>query len=199
MCVEDIPQSLRAAMECRVCAEDAENNFFPSPGAIVQLREPSGPGVRVDSGIYPGWTVPLDYDPLLAKLVVWDEDRDSAIRRVQRALHEYSITGVETNLAFFREVMDDPIFRKGWLHTGFVADFFARREPKLSPPQELELAAGDWLLVCCDGLTAHLDTPDLEQLLRGAQSAHDLSRQLVDLADERGGSDNCTVVVASCY
>src|SRR5215472_5531399 len=130
-----------SAMECRICAEDAENNFFPSPGKIVQLREPSGPGVRLDSGIYPGWTVPLEYDPLLAKLVVWDEDRDAAIQRMQRALHEYSITGVETNLAFFRQIMDDPIFRKGWLHTGFVADFFARREPRSSPPQELELAA----------------------------------------------------------
>src|SRR5579864_1430464 len=130
-----------SAMECRICAEDAENNFFPSPGKIVQLREPAGPGVRVDSGIYPGWTVPLDYDPLLAKLVVWDEDRDSTIRRMQRALHEYAITGVETNVGFFCEIMDDPIFRKGWLHTGFVADFFARRQPKSMPGAELELAA----------------------------------------------------------
>jgi acetyl-CoA carboxylase biotin carboxylase subunit len=129
-----------SALECRICAEDAENNFFPSPGKIVQLREPSGPGVRLDSGIYPGWTVPLDYDPLLAKLVVWDADRDSAIQRMQRALSEYSITGVETNIAFFREIMDDPAFRKGWLHTGFVADYFARRKAKPNPTPELELA-----------------------------------------------------------
>jgi acetyl-CoA carboxylase biotin carboxylase subunit len=130
-----------AALECRICAEDAENNFFPSPGKIVQLREPSGPGVRLDSGVYPGWNVPIDYDPLLAKLVVWDENRDSTIGRMLRALSEYSVTGVETNLAFFREIMDDPIFRKGWLHTGFVDDFFARRAPKSMPSQELELAA----------------------------------------------------------
>jgi len=129
-----------SAMECRICAEDAENNFFPSPGKIVQLREPAGPGVRVDSGIYPGWTVPLDYDPLLAKLIVWDEDRDSTIRRMQRALHEYAITGVETNVGFFCEIMDDPIFRKGWLHTGFVADYFARRKSKPIAAPELELA-----------------------------------------------------------
>jgi acetyl-CoA carboxylase biotin carboxylase subunit len=129
-----------SALECRICAEDAENNFFPSPGKIVQLREPSGPGVRLDSGIYPGWTVPLDYDPLLAKLVVWDEDRDSAIQRMQRALIEYSITGVETNLAFFREILDDPAFRKGWLHTGFVADYFARRNSKPDPSPDLEVA-----------------------------------------------------------
>jgi acetyl-CoA carboxylase biotin carboxylase subunit len=130
-----------AALECRICAEDAENNFFPSPGKIVQLREPSGPGVRLDSGVYPGWNVPIDYDPLLAKLVVWDENRDSTIGRMLRALSEYSITGVETNLAFFCEIMDDPIFRKGWLHTGFVDDFFVRRAPKSMPSQELELAA----------------------------------------------------------
>jgi acetyl-CoA carboxylase biotin carboxylase subunit len=129
-----------SAIECRVCVEDAENNFFPSPGKIVQLREPSGPGVRLDSGVYPGWTVPLEYDPLLAKLVVWHEDRNSAIQRMLRALSEYSISGVETNLAFFREIIDDPIFRKGWLHTGFVADYFARRNGKSGPSSELELA-----------------------------------------------------------
>lgn len=129
-----------AALECRICAEDTENNFFPSPGKIVQLREPSGPGVRLDTGVYQGWKVPIDYDPLLAKLVVWDENRDSSIRRMLRALSEYSIAGVETNLAFFREIMDDPLFRKGGLHTGFVADFFARRSPKPIPPQDLELA-----------------------------------------------------------
>jgi acetyl-CoA carboxylase biotin carboxylase subunit len=130
-----------SALECRICAEDAENNFFPSPGKIVQLREPSGPGVRLDSGVYSGWTVPLDYDPLLAKLVVWDEDRDSTIGRMLRALQEYSITGVETNVAFLREILDDPEFRAGRLHTGFVADFFARRKPKSMPPEEMELAA----------------------------------------------------------
>ena len=107
----------------------------------MQLHEPSGPGVRLDSGVYQGWTVPLDYDPLLAKLVVWDEDRDATIGRMLRALSEYAITGVETNLAFFREIIDDPVFRKGCLHTGFVGDFFARRKPKSMPSQDLELAA----------------------------------------------------------
>ena len=130
-----------SAIECRICAEDTENNFFPSPGKILQLREPSGPGVRLDSGVYSGWTVPLEYDPLLAKLVVWDESRDAAIGRMLRALHEYSIAGVETNVAFFREIMQDAVFQKGWLHTGYVADFFARRAPKSAPSQELELAA----------------------------------------------------------
>ena len=130
-----------SALECRICAEDAENNFFPSPGRIGQLREPSGPGIRLDSGVYAGWTVPLEYDPLLAKLVVWNEDRDKNIGRMLRALHEYSITGVKTNIAFFREILDDPEFRSGRLHTGFVADYFARRSPKPAPSRELELVA----------------------------------------------------------
>ncbi len=74
------------AMECRVCAEDPENQFFPSPGKIVQLREPAGPNIRLDSGVYSGWTVPLDYDSLLAKLIAWGADRNSAIERLLRAL-----------------------------------------------------------------------------------------------------------------
>jgi acetyl-CoA carboxylase biotin carboxylase subunit len=129
------------AMECRVCAEDPEQHFFPSPGKILQLREPAGPGVRLDSGVYPGWTVPLEYDPLLAKLVVWAPDRLAAIRRMSRALEEYSIVGVETNLEFFREIMNDAQFRDGDLDTGFIADFFARRKPAPEPTEELELVA----------------------------------------------------------
>jgi acetyl-CoA carboxylase biotin carboxylase subunit len=128
------------AMECRVCAEDPETNFFPSPGKIVQLREPSGPGVRLDSGVYAGWTVPLEYDPLLAKLVTWGRDRDAAIQRLQRALCEYTITGVETNLTFFREILDDAEFRAGKLSTEFVADFFGRRKPRAAAPEQLEMA-----------------------------------------------------------
>ncbi|HEV2690426.1 MAG TPA: acetyl-CoA carboxylase biotin carboxylase subunit [Bryobacteraceae bacterium] len=130
-----------SAIECRICAEDPENQFFPSPGKIAQLREPGGPGIRVDSGVYAGWTVPLDYDPLLAKLIAWAPDRQEAIQRLLRALREYSIVGVETNLAFFREILEDPRFRAGDLHTGFIAELFARRKPKPKPAADLELAA----------------------------------------------------------
>ena len=130
-----------SAIECRICAEDPEQHFFPSPGKIQQLREPAGPGIRLDSGIYPGWTVPLDYDPLLAKLVAWAPDRHSAIQRMLRALHEYSIVGVETNVAFFREILQDPLFRAGHLDTRFIADFFARRQPATEPSHELEVVA----------------------------------------------------------
>jgi acetyl-CoA carboxylase biotin carboxylase subunit len=129
------------AMECRICAEDVENQFFPSPGRIVQLREPAGPGIRLDSGVYPGWTVPLDYDPLLAKLIAWAPDRNMAIQRLQRALREYSIAGVETNLAFFREILEDTQFREGGIDTNFVGDLLARRKPKPEAAAEMELAA----------------------------------------------------------
>jgi len=128
------------AMECRVCAEDPENNFFPSPGKIVQLREPGGPGVRLDSGVYPGWTVPLEYDPLLAKLVAWGPDRNAAIQRLRRALAEYTVSGVETNLNLFRDILADQQFQQGNLYTEFVADFLARRKPRPEPEPDLATA-----------------------------------------------------------
>ncbi|HTS51249.1 MAG TPA: acetyl-CoA carboxylase biotin carboxylase subunit [Bryobacteraceae bacterium] len=128
------------AMECRICAEDPDNQFFPSPGQILQLREPAGPGIRLDSGVYPGWTIPLDYDSLLAKLVAWAPDRDAVIRRLDRALAEYVITGVETNVAFFREILGDPEFARGALHTGFIADLMARRKPPEAPSGQLDVA-----------------------------------------------------------
>jgi acetyl-CoA carboxylase biotin carboxylase subunit len=128
------------AMECRVCAEDPDNQFFPSAGRIGQLREPSGPGVRLDSGLYPGWSVPLEYDSLLSKLVTWGPDRNAAIQRLQRALGEYAISGIQTNIAFFREILDDREFLAGNLSTDFVAEFLARRKPLPEPPRELDVA-----------------------------------------------------------
>jgi acetyl-CoA carboxylase biotin carboxylase subunit len=128
------------AMECRVCAEDPENQFFPSAGRIEQLREPSGPGVRLDSGLYPGWTVPLEYDPLLAKLVTWGPDRNTAVQRLRRALSEYAISGIQTNVAFFRAILDDPQFLAGDLSTEFIPDFLARRKTPAEPAPELDMA-----------------------------------------------------------
>ncbi len=86
--------------------------------------------------------MPLEYDPLLAKLVAWAPDRQTAIQRVLRALHEYSIVGIDTNLSFFREILNDTEFRQGDLHTNFIGEFFARRPPPAPPDSELELAAG---------------------------------------------------------
>ena len=109
-----------AAVECRVYAEDPSNNFFPSPGKIATLRTPAGPGIRDDGGVYQGWTVPIDYDPLISKLVAWGATRDEAIGRMKRALGEYHIEGIKTNISFFLEVLDHPDFRRGVFDTGFI-------------------------------------------------------------------------------
>jgi acetyl-CoA carboxylase biotin carboxylase subunit len=116
-----------SAIECRIYAEDPENQFLPSPGQITHLREPSGPGLRLDSGVYAGCTVPFDYDPLLAKLAAWGPSRERAIGRLDRALAEYSVAGIRTNTAFFREILADAEFREGRLSTGFLDGFFKRR------------------------------------------------------------------------
>ena len=108
------------AIECRIYAEDPDNNFFPSPGQITRLLQPSGPGIRRDSGMYEGWTVPIDYDPLLAKLVGYGETREDAINRLLRALYEYFVGGIKTNISLFRRILHDPDFRAGKLDTGFL-------------------------------------------------------------------------------
>jgi len=129
------------ALECRVYAEDPDRQFFPSPGRIAQLREPGGPGIRLDSGVYPGWTVPIDYDPLLAKLIAFSPNRETTIRRMLVALNEYAITGIETNLGFFKEILNDPEFRTANLDTGFLERFMHRRKSKPAPEPELEIVA----------------------------------------------------------
>src|SRR5450432_264127 len=108
------------AIECRVYAEDPANDYFPSPGEITLLSEPAGPGIRVDSGIYEGWNVPLEYDPLLAKLIGHCESRQQAVGRLNRALDEYVVGGVKTNLALFRQILSDPEFLAGKTDTGLI-------------------------------------------------------------------------------
>jgi acetyl-CoA carboxylase biotin carboxylase subunit len=116
-----------SAIECRIYAEDPENNFFPSPGRITQYAEPAGPGVRVDGGVYAGWTVPIEYDPMLAKLAVWGDTREAATERMRRALGEYRVLGITTNLTYLKELMDDPEFVAGHLDTAFLEGFAKRR------------------------------------------------------------------------
>jgi acetyl-CoA carboxylase biotin carboxylase subunit len=108
------------AIECRIYAEDPENNYFPSPGRISGLTEPSGPGIRIDSGVYAGWNVPLDYDPLLAKLIGYGATRTEAIYKLRRALREYYIAGVKTNLQLFEQILFEPDFVAGEADTGLL-------------------------------------------------------------------------------
>jgi acetyl-CoA carboxylase biotin carboxylase subunit len=129
-----------SAIECRIYAEDPDHDFMPSPGRVVHLSEPSGPGIRLDSGIFEGWDVPLDYDPLLAKLAAWGPLRETAIHRLDRALSEYVLTGVRSNIVFFREVLADSEFREGRLSITFLDRFFKRRKKAEADP-EAEAAA----------------------------------------------------------
>jgi acetyl-CoA carboxylase biotin carboxylase subunit len=119
------------AIECRIYAEDPDNNYFPSPGKITLLLSPSGPGIRRDSGMYEGWTVPIDYDPLLAKLIGYGTDRPQAISRLIRALHEYFVGGIKTNISLFRRILADADFQAGRLDTGYLD-----RLLKSKPPEE---------------------------------------------------------------
>jgi acetyl-CoA carboxylase biotin carboxylase subunit len=130
-----------AAIECRIYAEDPDNHFFPSPGRIQHLDRPLGPGIRFDSGVYPGWTVPLEYDPLLAKLAVWAGSREQAVARMIRALDEYHVVGIKTNIGFFRQLMEDDQYRRAELHTGLVDEFLDRRRAPEKDPELQAVAA----------------------------------------------------------
>lgn len=118
-----------AAIECRIYAEDPENQFMPAPGPIHYLSAPDGPGVREDSGVYSGGEVPIHYDPMIAKLAVWGETREHAIERMRRALGEYTISGITTNIAFHEEILTHPAFLDGTYDTEFVPKLFEGREP----------------------------------------------------------------------
>ena len=119
-----------AAIECRISAEDPDNNFMPSTGKIIELIEPGGPGVRIDSGVFSGFEVPIFYDSLIAKLLVWAPTREEAITRMKRALSEYKIIGIKTGIPFHQQVMDSPDFIKGEYDTTFVAKLTGSVKPK---------------------------------------------------------------------
>ena len=128
------PEPRGWSMEARVIAEDPAMNFMPSVGRIERLRAPQGPGVRNDSGIYRGYDVPIHYDSLLAKLVVWGQDREEARRRMLRALGEYVLDGPRHNLAFHRWLVSHPEFAAGNLSTRFIEEHFTATS--LKPPAE---------------------------------------------------------------
>ena len=117
------------AIECRVYAEDPDNNFMPSPGRIARLLQPGGPGIREDCGIYEGWVVPMDYDPMLSKLIAFAPTRELAIARMLRALDEYVIGGIRTNLGLFRRILRDDDFRAARIHTGYLDRLLAEPAP----------------------------------------------------------------------
>jgi acetyl-CoA carboxylase biotin carboxylase subunit len=125
------------AVECRVYAEDPVK-FLPSPGTITHLRVPDGPYVRNDSGCYEGAEIPVHYDPMISKLVVWGEDRATAVARMRRALDEYVVRGIETNLPFHRRCFRHPAFIAGDYDTSFIGQHAAELAPRAD---ERELTA----------------------------------------------------------
>jgi acetyl-CoA carboxylase biotin carboxylase subunit len=129
------------AIECRVYAEDPDAGFLPSPGRILALRPPGGPGVRDDSGFDEGGEVPIHYDPLVSKLVVWAASRDEAIRRMRRAVGEYRILGIRTTLPFFERVLAHPDFVAGDFDTAFVETVLAARNGRPARTVEIAVAA----------------------------------------------------------
>jgi len=129
-----------AAIECRVYAEDAVK-FLPSPGTITSLKVPSGPGVRDDSGVVAGSVISVYYDPMISKLCVWAVDRPAAIDRMRRALDEYQVGGIKTNLGFHRQAVRHPAFIAGDYDTGFIERHKAELAPPAPSPAVLEDAA----------------------------------------------------------
>jgi acetyl/propionyl-CoA carboxylase alpha subunit len=121
-----------------VYAEDATNNWAPSPGKIVQYSEPSGAWVRVDSGVLEGDEVSVYYDPMIAKLIVWGRDREAAIGRLRRALSEYRVQGIQTTIPFFQALLDDPDFLSGEYDIGFLTP--AKMEALAPQPNHLAVA-----------------------------------------------------------
>jgi acetyl-CoA carboxylase biotin carboxylase subunit len=164
-----------SAIECRIYAEDPYNDFLPYPGKITRLRRPLGPGVRIDGCIYEGWVVPMEYDPLLAKLTVWAGTREHAVERLIRALREYDVAGIRTNIAFFRQILEDPEFRAARLHTGFIEEFFARRVAREAPEEFTAVSA---LVAALYSARRKPDAPS------GSAAAGSASRWL---AEGRGG------------
>jgi acetyl-CoA carboxylase biotin carboxylase subunit len=117
------------AIEVRLYAEDPDNNFFPSPGKILSQQIPTGPGIRLDEGVYEGLTVPMEYDPMLSKLIAWGNSREETIARLRRALDEYTITGIRTNLSLFRRILAEPDFLRSEIHTKWLDQLLSKARP----------------------------------------------------------------------
>ncbi|UCF68996.1 MAG: acetyl-CoA carboxylase biotin carboxylase subunit [Acidobacteriota bacterium] len=154
------------AIECRLTAEDPEHNFLPCPGRIEAVRIPSGPGIRDDSAVAPGYTIPVHYDPMVAKLIAHGADRSESIPRMRRALDEYRLEGLTTNIPFLRRLMDHPAFIAGDLHTGFLDQYG-------------------------EGLLASEPDGDLDEVALLAAAIHSYRRR-VESALEHGQSQSAT-------
>ena len=172
-----------SAIECRISAEDPMNRFLPATGTVLALQEPSGPGVRVDSGLYPGLQVPLFYDPLLSKLIVWGSDRAQAIARMRRALHEYQIVGVRTTLPFARWLMTQPRFIAADISTDFIAQEWPGSKTEMVHHDESDAQATQ-----NDALAPERIASIAASLLMQDTIEQDIARRHPAVADHEDGS-----------
>ncbi len=157
------------AIECRIYAEDPDNNYFPSPGKIEMLSSPAGPGIREDSGVYEGWTVPIDYDPLLSKLVGYGSDRGQATARLLRALDELFFGGIKTNIALFKRILNDEDFRAGKLDTGYL-DRLAKKENNSSTNHaHIAAIAAGWFAMENSSANARKNASDTPTALQASE------------------------------
>jgi acetyl-CoA carboxylase biotin carboxylase subunit len=178
------------AIECRVYAEDPENNFFPSPGMISHLRVPNGPGIRDDSGVELNSEVSIHYDPMISKLAAWGRTRAEAIDRLRRALDEYEVGGIKTTLPFFRKIVRDEAFIAGQLDTGFISRFNERRETARASASEIGgQTEEDMALIAAAVHYARLQKEASSPLTQHGQSRWKMSGRTSDL-----GTKNKAVV-----
>jgi len=171
------------AIECRIYAEDPENNFFPSPGTILARRTASGPGVRMDEGVYPGWTVPMDYDPLLGKLIVWASSREEAIARMRRALDEYYVSGIKTNVDLFRRILADPEFSRGEFHTRWLDEWLQKDHGAHGQAPDSEQEAQDAALI--GALAWHFGSKGADDSRRATRAEISASRWKLEGREEQ--------------
>jgi len=150
---QDVLRQKGHSIECRIYAEDPFNNFLPCSGKVLFLKEPAGPGVRHDSGIYSGCEVPIYYDPILAKLIVWAENRKLACQRMINALNDYVILGMKTTIDFLQDVIRHPQFKAGKTTTGFITRYFDKWEGKKKSEKNLEIAL---IASAFESLSGHL-------------------------------------------
>jgi acetyl-CoA carboxylase biotin carboxylase subunit len=145
------------SIECRLYAEDPGNQFFPSPGTILSRRAPSGPGIRLDDGVYEGFTVSTEYDPMLGKLISWGQDRGEAIARLSRALEELVVTGIKTNTGILLSILRDPEFLRGEIFTRWLDEQLPHLLAGIET-QECDVVAEDAAILAA--LLHFLDTKD---------------------------------------
>jgi acetyl-CoA carboxylase biotin carboxylase subunit len=178
------------AIECRVYAEDPENNFFPSPGKITYLRAPAGPGIRDDNGVTKGDEVSIYYDPMISKLAAWGRNRREAIDRLRRALDEYVVGGIKTTLPFFREVVRDEEFIAGRLDTGFIARFQERCATAVpaigAPAQDARATEQDMAIIAAALAYARAQRQASPDQQSGEQSKWKLAGRVAALNREPG-------------